>query len=322
MSPRSLLGTDQGSGGAALDLSVRIAGLTLANPVLTASGTFASGREYAGLVDLDRVGAIVTKGVSLEPWAGNPSPRIAETASGMLNSIGLQNPGVEAFIAKDLTWLAAHHPDVPVIVNVSGHTCAEYARVIERLEETEGVAGYEVNISCPNVEHGGMAFGTDRYAAAEVTSACRAATGRPLVVKLSPNVTDVAEIARAVEDAGADCVSLINTLLGMAVDTETFRPMLARVVGGLSGPAIKPVALRMVWQVAGAVDVPVIGMGGIRDARDAAEFMLAGATAVAVGTANFVDPATVTHIVDGLAEFCRTRGIVRVADLTGALVTD
>jgi dihydroorotate dehydrogenase (NAD+) catalytic subunit len=304
-----------------VDLGVNLGSLELKNPVMTASGTFASGREYADFVDLSRLGALVTKGVSLEPWAGNPSPRIAETASGMLNSIGLQNPGVEAFVRNDLAWLAAHVPDTPVIVNVSGHTAEEYAGVIERLEREAHVAGYEINISCPNVDSGGMAFGTACAPAVGVTAACRAATGRPLIVKLSPNVTDITEIARAVVDAGADAVSLINTLLGMSIDTSTFRPRLARVVGGLSGPAIKPVALRMVWQVASTVDVPVIGMGGISDAEDAIEFMLAGATAVAVGTANFVDPRTTLRVVDGLTEFCHARGIARAADLTGMLRT-
>lgn len=302
-------------------MRIKLGPLELRTPVLTASGTFASGREYADFVDLGRLGAIVTKGVSLEPWAGNASPRIAETASGMLNSIGLQNPGVEAFVAGDLAWLARHAPDTPVIVNVSGHRAREYVRVVERLEREPGVAAYEINISCPNVDEGGMAFGTQCASAAEVTRACRAVTSRPLIVKLSPNVTDIVSIARAVCDEGADALSLVNTLLGMAIDTATFRPKLARVVGGLSGPAIKPVALRMVWQVSSAVDVPVVGMGGIVDADDAAQFMLAGATAVAVGTANFMDPTTTMRVTDGLAELCRERGIARVAELTGALVT-
>ena len=302
-----------------VDMSVKLGDLTLRSPVLTASGTFASGREFADFIDLERLGGLVTKGVSLEPWEGNPTPRIAETASGMLNSIGLQNPGVEAFCEKDLAWLGG--VDVRVIVNVSGHTVAEYVGVIERLESEPRVDAYEINISCPNVDSGGMAFGTACAPAEEVTRACRAVTRRPLIVKLSPNVTDITEIARAVADAGADAVSLINTLLGMAIDTATFRPKLARVVGGLSGPAIKPVALRMVWQVAGAVSVPVIGMGGIMDAEDAAEFMLAGATAISIGTANFVDPTTAMRVTDGLAEFCRVRGIGRVSELTGALLT-
>jgi len=302
-------------------MSVRLGSLELKNPVVTASGTFASGREFADFVDLERLGAIVTKGVSLEPWAGNASPRIAETASGMLNSIGLQNPGVEVFVAKDLAWLAEHAPTLPVIVNVSGHSVAEYAGVIERLERESTVAAYEVNISCPNVDAGGMAFGTSCAGAAEVTAACRAVTGRPLIVKLSPNVTDIVEIARSVEAAGADAVSLINTLLGMSIDASTRRPRLARVVGGLSGPAVKPVALRMVWQVSSAVEIPIVGMGGIMSGEDAVEFMLAGASAVAVGTANFVDPTATIRVVDGIAEYCHAHGIERAAELTGALIT-
>lgn len=300
----------------AVDMRVRIGTLELRNPVVTASGTFAAGREYADFVDLARIGAVVTKGVSVKPWEGNPSPRIAETPSGMLNSIGLQNPGVEAFVDGDLAWLATQ--DVPVIVNVVGHSVAEYVAVVERLNAEAAVDGFEVNISCPNVDEGGMAFGTSCPAAAEVTSAVRAATGKPVIVKLSPNVTDIAEIARAVEAAGADAVSCINTLLGMSIDVETFRPRLARGVGGLSGPAIRPVAVRMVWQVAQAVSVPVIGMGGIVEPVDAVEFLLAGATAVAVGTANFVDPHSAERIADGLERFCAERGIARVADLVGA----
>jgi len=300
-----------------VDLSVDLAGLRLRNPVMTASGTFASGREYADFVDLSRLGAVVTKGVSLDAWAGNESPRVAETASGMLNSIGLQNPGVEAFCARDLAWLAERR--VPVVVNVSGHSLEEYARVVERLESEAGVAAYEVNISCPNVDEGGMAFGTSCAPAAAVTAAVRAATKRPLIVKLSPNVTDITEIARAVEDAGADAVSLVNTLLGMAIDAETRRPKLARAVGGLSGPAIKPVALRMVWQVARAVSVPVIGVGGIMTGEDAVEFLLAGASAVQVGTANFVDPTSTMRVLDGLTEYCARHGVARVSDLIGAL---
>ncbi len=299
------------------DLRVEVAGLRLRNPVMTASGTFASGREYAGFIDLSRLGAVVTKGVSLQAWAGNESPRVAETASGMLNSIGLQNPGVEAFCARDLMWLSGR--DVPVVVNVSGHSLEEYVRVVERLESEVAVAAYEVNISCPNVDEGGMAFGTSCAPAAAVTSAVRAATKRPLIVKLSPNVTDISEIARAVEDAGADAVSLVNTLLGMAIDAETRRPKLARVVGGLSGPAIKPVALRMVWQVARAIAVPVIGVGGIMTGEDAVEFLLAGATAVQVGTANFVDPTSTVRVLDGLTEYCARHGVARVSDLVGAL---
>jgi len=300
-----------------VDLSVEFAGLTLRNPVMPASGTFASGREFAEFIDLARLGAVVTKGVSLQAWAGNDSPRIAETASGMLNSIGLQNLGVEAFCARDLVWLATQ--DVPVIVNVSGHSVEEYAAVVRRLESEPAVAAYEINISCPNVDEGGMAFGTACAPAAEVTRAVRAETKRPIILKLSPNVTDITEIARAVEAEGADAVSLINTLLGMAIDARTRRPKLARNVGGLSGPAVKPVALRMVWQVASAVSIPVIGCGGITTGEDAVEFLLAGATAVQVGTANFVDPTSAVRIVDGITEYCREQGVNRVSELIGAL---
>lgn len=299
-----------------VDMRVCIGELELRNPVMTASGTFGSGREYADFFDLGRLGAVVTKGVSLEPWTGNPSPRIVETPSGMLNSIGLQNPGVEAFCAGDLAWLAQQ--DVPVIVNVVGHRADEYAAVAERLDGESAVDALEVNISCPNVDAGGMAFGTTCPAAAEVVRSVRAVTDKTLIVKLSPNVTDVTEIARAVEAEGADAVSLINTLLGMVIDTRTFRPVLPRGVGGLSGPAVRPVAVRMVWQVAQAIDVPVIGMGGITCPNDAAEFMLAGASAVAVGTANFIDPTTTVGVADGLERFCATRGIERVTDLVGA----
>ena len=304
-----------------IDMSVRVGTLELRNPVITASGTFAAGREFADFVDLSRLGAIVTKGVSLAPWPGNPSPRIAETASGMLNSIGLQNPGVEAFVARDLQWLTDHAASTHVIVNVSGHTLEEYVRVVERLEGEPRVDAYEINISCPNVDAGGMAFGTDCVSAAAVTRACRQVTERTLIVKLSPNVTDISEIARSVEAEGADAVSLINTLLGMAIDAHTRRPKLARIVGGLSGPAIKPVALRMVWQVARSVAIPVVGMGGIMTAADAVEFLLAGASAIAVGTANFVEPDATVRVVDGLAEYCRTHGVARVRDLIGALET-
>jgi dihydroorotate dehydrogenase (NAD+) catalytic subunit len=300
----------------AVDMRVRIGSLELRTPVMTASGTFGSGKEYAAFVELSRLGALVTKGVSLHPWAGNDSPRIAETPSGMLNSIGLQNPGVEAFVGNDLNWLVTQ--DVPVIVNVVGHSVEEYAAVAARLDSEETVSALEVNISCPNVDAGGMVFGTSCPAAAEVVRAVRASTTKTLIVKLSPNVTDIVEIARAVEAEGADAVSLINTLLGMAIDTHTFRPKLARGVGGLSGPAIRPVAVRMVWQVAAAVGIPVIGMGGITCAEDAAEFMLAGATAIAVGTANFMDPAATMRIADGLEQFCASRGIPRAADLIGA----
>lgn len=302
-----------------LDLSVDIGSLHLNNPIITASGTFGSGREFSDFINLEHLGAIVTKGVSLNPWLGNQGTRIVETSSGMLNSIGLQNPGVEAFCTKDLEWLAQNAPQSKVIVNVSGHSASEYVAVIERLESEPMVAAYEINISCPNVDEGGLAFGTTCHSATAITAACRAATTRPIMVKLSPNVTDITEIARAVESAGADSVSLINTLLGMAIDAHAFKPKFKRVVAGLSGPAIKPVALRMVYQVAQAVSIPVVGMGGVVNPIDVVEFMLAGATAVAVGTANFVDPTTTMRCIDGLESFCKEHDISRARDLIGAL---
>lgn len=312
----------RGKGAAAdVDLTVEVAGLVLRAPVMSASGTVGSGREIAAFVDLDRIGAIVTKGVSLDPWPGNEGPRIAETPSGMLNAIGLQNPGVEAFCAVDLPWLAAHAPRTPVIVNVAGHAVSDYVAVIERLEAEAHVSAYELNISCPNVDAGGMAFGTSCETAAMVVASCRAVTARPLIAKLSPNVTDIVGIARSVREAGADAVSLINTVLGMSIDVRTRRPRLGRVVGGLSGPAIKPIALRMVWQVASALDVPVIGMGGIMTGEDAVEFLLAGASAVAVGTATFVDPTSIERVIDGIVGYCREHGFARVRDLIGAVET-
>lgn len=300
-----------------VDLSVDVAGLALETPVTVASGTFGSGREFARFVNLSLLGAVVTKGVSPVAWSGNPTPRIAETASGMLNSIGLQNPGVEVFAATDLPFLARE--GVPVIVNVCGHAAHEYREVVERLESESCVVAYELNISCPNVDAGGMTFGTDCLLASEVVRAVRDVTERTLIVKLSPNVTDVVSVARAVVDAGADALSLINTLLGMSIDARTRRPRLARPYGGLSGPAIKPVALRMVHQVSSAVDVPVIGMGGVVTGEDAVEFMLAGASAVAVGTANFIDPAATASVLEGIVDYCVDQGVSRVSDLVGAL---
>ena len=330
MDPKFLRGTEIPPSGSAFgvtalgaygrpDLGVTLAGLKLRNPVVTASGTFASGREFADFVDLSRLGAVVTKGVSMEPWEGNESPRIAETASGMLNSIGLQNPGVEAFIQRDLAWLSQNAGSTPVVVNVVGHSVEEYAGVIERLDSEAGVSAYEVNISCPNVDAGGMAFGTSCVSAAQVTAACRRATRRTLILKLSPNVTDIAEIARAVEAEGADSVSLVNTLLGMAIDAETRRPKLARIVGGLSGPAIKPVALRMVWEVCRRVRIPVIGIGGIQTAADALEFLLVGAAAVQVGTANFLNPAAAEEIAAGMESWLVENGVNDIRELVGAL---
>ncbi len=300
-----------------VDMCVNVGGLPMKNPVTVASGTFGHGEEFAGFFDVSQLGAVTTKGVSPLPWDGNATPRIAEAPCGMLNSIGLQNPGVEEFCKSQLPWLATQ--DTAAIVNVSGHTLQEYVQVIERLEDEACVDAYEVNISCPNVDAGGMTFGTDPAQAAEVTTALRALTKRPLIVKLTPNVTDITVIAKAVEAAGADAVSLINTLLGMAIDAKRRAPKLARVVGGLSGPAIKPVALRMVWETYNAVDIPIIGMGGIATGEDAIEFMLAGATAVAVGAANFVDPLASLHVLEGMVAYCKENGVAQVSELIGAL---
>lgn len=297
-------------------LAVNLGGLSMKNPVTTASGTFAAGREYDQFYPVEKLGAVTTKGVSLNGWAGNDSPRIAETPSGMLNSIGLQNPGVNHLKEHDLEWL--RDKDVPVIVNVSGHSFDEYVQVIEALEEAP-VDAYEVNISCPNVDAGGMTMGCHVPSVEKVVGMCRNATKRPLIVKLTPNVTDITEIARAAESSGADAISLINTLLGMAVDARRRRPKLARVVGGLSGPAVKPVALRMVWQCHSAVDVPILGMGGICTGEDAIGFMLCGATAVAVGTANFMDPMAGLKVAEGIEAYCREQGVSDVNDLIGAL---
>jgi len=302
-----------------IDMRVNIGSLEMRNPVTVASGTFGSGKEYADFIDLSRLGAIVTKGVSAVSWTGNPGTRVYETAGGMLNSIGLQNPGVEEFCKNDLVWLKQHSPDLPIIVNVSGHSIADYVAVIERLEQESNISAYEVNISCPNVDVGGLAFGVNATESAAVTAACREITKRPLIMKLTPNVTDITEIAKACEAAGADGLSLINTLLGTSIDihNRTFR--FARKVAGLSGPAIKPVALRMVYAVSQAVDVPLIGMGGIASADDAIEFILAGATAVAVGTSNFVDPATTIKCIDGIESYCKRHEVGQVVDLVGAV---
>ena len=299
-----------------VSMGVDLGGLSMKNPVTVASGTFAAGREYSDFVDVASLGAVTTKGVSLAGWEGNESPRIAETPSGMLNSIGLQNPGVERLKQVDLPWLAER--GATVIVNVSGHSFEEYVQVIRALEEAP-VDAYEVNISCPNVDAGGMTIGTDPESVHAVVGLCRAATKRPLIVKLTPNVTDVTEIARAAESAGADAISLINTLLGMSIDAERRKPQLARVVGGLSGPAVKPVALRMVWECSRAVEVPILGMGGIASGTDAVEFLLAGASAVAVGTANFMDPTSTVKVIDGIADYCERHGVRDVKELIGAL---
>ncbi len=299
------------------NMKVNLGGLAMKNPVTTASGTFAAGMEYAAFVDVARLGAVTTKGVSLNGWEGNATPRICETPSGMLNSIGLQNPGVAHLKEVELPWLES--VGATVIVNVSGHSFDEYVQVIEALEEAP-VDAYEVNISCPNVDAGGMTMGCHVPSVERVVSLCRQATKRPLIVKLTPNVTDVTEIAKAAEAAGADAISLINTLLGMAVDARTRRPKLARVVGGLSGPAVKPVALRMVWECYHAVDVPILGMGGITNAEDAIEFILCGAAAVAVGTANFMDPLSTMRIIDGIERYCDENRIDDINELRGALL--
>ena len=299
-----------------VNLSVNLGGLAMKNPVTTASGTFAAGMEYSDFVDVSALGAVTTKGVSLNGWEGNASPRIAEVPSGMLNSIGLQNPGVAHLKSEELPWL--REQGATTIVNVSGHSFDEYVQVIEALEEAP-VDAYEVNISCPNVDAGGMTLGTHVPSVEKVVSLCREATSRPLIVKLTPNVTDITEIARAAEASGADAISLINTLLGMAIDTKRRRPVLARVVGGFSGPAVKPVALRMVWQCSKAVSVPILGMGGVTTGTDAVEFMLAGATAVAVGTANFMNPQATVDVIDGVIDYCEKQGVNDVNDLIGAL---
>lgn len=305
------------SGRASPDLSVSIGDLHLRNPVMVASGTFGFGTEYADIVDISRLGAIVVKGTTLEPWPGNPPPRIVETPAGMLNSIGLQNDGVESLLSEKLPRLRRY--GVPVIVNVCGKTLAEYVRLCEILEAADDIAAVELNASCPNIEHGGMSFGTSCPEMTDLVAACRKATTKPLIVKLSPNVTDIVPIAKAAQDAGADALSLINTLLGMAIDVDTWRPRLAKVTGGLSGPAIRPVAVRMVWQVAQAMPLPIIGIGGIMTADDALEFLLAGATAVAIGTANFVNPPASLEIIEGIAAYLQKRHIKSVRDIVGKL---
>ena len=299
------------------DLRVNIGSLKLQNPVMTASGTFGYAREFEKLVNLHRLGGVIVKGISFNPRSGNAPPRIVETPCGMLNAIGLQNVGVKRFVKEKMPYLSALN--VPVVVNILGDTLEEYREITEQLVDVEGISGIEVNISCPNVKKGGVAFGTDPKMAAAVTETVRKVATVPVMVKLSPNVSDITVVARAVEDGGADSVSLINTLIGMAIDIEKKKPVLANVIGGLSGPAIKPVALRMVFQVANAVKIPVIGIGGIDCTEDALEFILAGASAIQVGTANFVNPRVSEDIVEGLGEYVSKNKLGSIRDLIGAL---
>ena len=299
-----------------MNLAVKIGNLELKNPVMGASGTFGFGKEYEDFLDVNEIGAIVTKGVTPKPRAGNPGFRIAETPAGMLNCIGLENPGVDAFICDILPKIKKYN--TAVIVNISASTVEEYAEMAWRLD-IDGVDAVEVNISCPNVKEGGIVFGTDPKAAAAVTRAVKTHTSKTVIVKLSPNVTDITVMAKAVEEAGADAISMINTLTGMVIDINTRKPLLGNITGGLSGPAVKPVAVRMVWQVAKAVKIPIIGMGGITCAEDAIEFMLAGATAVAVGAYNFVDPSALKVVADGIADYMKKHNIEDVNELVGAV---
>ena len=302
------------------DLRVKIGTLELQNPVMTASGTFGYAREFVNLVNLHRLGGVVVKGISLFPRQGNPPPRIVETSCGMLNAIGLENVGVDRFIEEKMPYLQGIK--TPVIVNILGDSLDEYRHITEKLSQVSGVAAIEVNISCPNVKKGGVAFGSDPDMAAAVTRVVKQNTSLPVIVKLSPNVTDITQIASAVEQAGADAVSLINTLIGMAIDLRTKRPRLANVIGGLSGPAIKPVALRMVYLVSGCVSIPVIGIGGIESAEDALEFMLAGASAVKIGTASFINPRASEEVVEGIGDYVVREKLHSVRDIIGALETD
>ena len=299
------------------NLSIEIGELVLKNPVITASGTFGYGNELDQLINLSSLGAIIVKGLSLEPMPGNPPPRIVETPCGILNSIGLANVGIKAFIKEKLP--ALYEIKTPIIANIYGHSMREYAKITELIEDTEKIAALEVNISCPNVEKGGMAFGTDSYTAAKVTEHVKKNTTKPVIVKLTPNVTDISSIAVAVESAGAQALSVTNTILGMAVDVPTKKPKLANIIGGLSGPAIKPLALYLVYQVANRVKIPVIGLGGIMNYEDALEFLIVGATAIQIGTATFVNPKTAIEVVDGLHNYCLSKKIHTINQITGSL---
>ena len=310
-----------GNGTRGPDLTVSVAGIQLKNPVIAASGTFGYGMEFEDVVHLDKLGGLVVKGLSKEPMAGNPPPRLYETAAGMLNAIGLQNIGARAFVEEKLPALR-QKKNIVVFANVFGYTREDYERTIEILNEGEGIAAYELNVSCPNTAHGGIQFGSDPRLLDEVVSTAKHHSQRPLIVKLSPNVTSIAQMAYVAQEAGADAVSLVNTFVAMAIDTETHKPRISNITAGLSGPAIKPIAVRMVYDVAHAVRIPVIGMGGISTAADVVEFMLAGATAVEIGTASYWDPCATEKIVDELQNYCEEHEIARVAELTGALVME
>jgi dihydroorotate dehydrogenase (NAD+) catalytic subunit len=300
-----------------VDLSTEVAGIRLKNPVVAASGTFGYGEEFSQLIDLSQMGGFIVKGLSIEPMKGAAAPRLHETASGMLNAIGLQNVGVKRFVEEKLPRL--RQLNTLIFANVFGYSTEDYVRVVEVLNSAEGLAGYEINISCPNVKRGGIVYGTDPAATYEVVKAIKSMASLPVIVKLSPNVTDITVIARAAQDAGADALSLINTLLGMSIDVETRQPRLGNLTGGLSGPAIKPVAVRMVFETVRAVRIPVIGIGGIRTAEDALEYLLVGAKAIEVGTANFLDPEAPIKIIRGLAEFCKRKGIERLSSIVGTV---
>ncbi|MDE7222438.1 MAG: dihydroorotate dehydrogenase [Acetatifactor sp.] len=300
-----------------MNTEVNIAGVTLKNPVMTGSGTFGSGMEYGEFVDLNRLGAVVTKGVANVPWPGNPTPRVAEVYGGMLNAIGLQNPGIDVFMERDIPFLKQY--DTKIIVNVCGKTEEDYLEVVEKLGDEPAVAMLEINVSCPNVKEGAIAFGQKAEALYHITERIKKKARQPIIMKLSPNVTDIAEMARAAEAAGADALSLINTLTGMKIDIHRRRFALANKTGGMSGPAIKPVAVRMVYQASHAVKIPVIGMGGIATAEDALEFILAGATAVSVGAMNFVDPYATVKVIEGIEEYMRTYQVENIASLIGAV---
>jgi dihydroorotate dehydrogenase (NAD+) catalytic subunit len=300
------------------DMKVQFAGMELTSPVIAASGTFGYGIEFEEIISLERIGAFVTKGISIEPIQGHPAPRIIQTAAGMLNAIGLQNIGVAEFIEKKLPPLR-NYPSCKVIVNVFGYTVGEYKGVVERLNDADGIAAYELNVSCPNVHAGGMAFGSDCGSLEYLVREVKAVAKRPIIVKLSPNVTSIGQMARTCAQSGADAVSLVNTFLAMSIDVETRKPRLTNVTGGLSGPAIKPIAVRMVYEAAKAVSIPIIGLGGIITPEDAIEFMLAGATAIQVGTASYADPRATERLAKGLVSWCRSHHVERVASLTGAL---